>query len=169
MNKLKVCKPTAKHVAFVAGNLRLSDLEELRALGVTGPPQDALQQCVEFSFLCWTMFYKDNPVAITGVIPQARFEGSSPFTGIGTDTGKGKDTAAPWLVGTGSIDLCPVAFMRTSRWAIGEYLNFFKRLSNIVYARQVKSLRYLKALGFTIDTPRTFANGTFHTFHMEAK
>jgi hypothetical protein len=68
-----------------------------------------------------------------------------------------------WLLGTERIDDIPVTFLRQS-FAQMQRICAGKRVYNYVHAENEKSLRWLKALGFTImeAEPYGWLNKPFH-------
>lgn len=124
----------AEDTKAFTGRLRADDLDELSIFGYK-----SVQDCMEYGFMasqeCYTILYKGIPCAIYGIVPT---------TLIGS-------SANIWLLGT--PDMCHIkkTFMKLSRLCIGEWLNKYPVLWNIVPTSYTKSLRWLKWLGANIN------------------
>lgn len=77
-------------------------------------------------------------------------------------------TGAPWMLGTHLLDRHPGALMRHCRRYVADMLALYPRLVNFVDARNVRSIRWLKRLGFTFHpaAPYGEAGLPFHRFEM---
>lgn len=77
---------------------------------------------------------------------------------------------APWMLGTDRMARLPRAVMAQSRAMIPRMLALFPHLINFVDARNVRSIRLLKWLGFEIHPAAPYgAQGLpFHRFDMRA-
>lgn len=102
----------------------------------------------------WAFIAADGePVAVFGVAPV------SLISGIGT----------PWLLGTERVFAFPGVLIREGRRYLQAMRNVYPSLANHVDARNVKSIRWLKHLGFTIGEPEPYgvAGLPFYPFHLE--
>jgi hypothetical protein len=74
---------------------------------------------------------------------------------------------APWLLGTDRISRHGATLIRASRDYIAGMAQHFPVMVNFVDARNADSIKYLKAVGFTLDAAEPFgALGLpFHRFH----
>lgn len=72
----------------------------------------------------------------------------------------------PWLIGTRELDKQAGIFARRSLAMIGVFMRAYPRLVNHVDARNRRTVRWLRSLGFVIDEPEPFgALGLpFHRF-----
>ncbi len=86
--------------------------------------------------------------------------GFVPITLMGSD-------AAPWLVGTTHLERYPKVLTRDARRFTERVQQEYPRLVNYVDARNDHSIRWLRALGFTLDKPEPFGlhKLPFHRFH----
>lgn len=79
-------------------------------------------------------------------------------------------TAAPWIIGTDLLNEESRDLIRMTRSVNRDALHHYDQLWNVVWSENTKSIRYLKACGFTIGPERTTAQGSrYHPFTMERK
>jgi hypothetical protein len=78
--------------------------------------------------------------------------------------------AAPWMMGTDVLDRHPGALMKVCPRYIAGMLSTYPHLLNFVDARNTRSVRWLKRLGFTLfpAVPYGAAQLPFHLFEMKA-
>lgn len=124
--------------AELLANVRPADQDECDALFGEGQLSDALDKSIAGSVLLWTYTYKDQVAAIFGVCPAAGL--------LGRD-------GLPWLVGTPLIDKSRGIFMRLAPPMISKMEQVYPRLVNVVDVRNVKSIAWLKRMGFTLLDP----------------
>lgn len=76
----------------------------------------------------------------------------------------------PWMLGTDVVDRHPGALMKTCPRYIAGMLTQYPHLLNFVDARNTKSIRWLRRLGFTIHPAQPYgvAQLPFHLFEMRA-
>lgn len=77
--------------------------------------------------------------------------------------------AAPWMLGTPVLDKHPGALMKRCRRYVDGMLHTYPHLLNFVDARNKRSIRWLKHLGFTIHPPVPYGAQQlpFHLFEMK--
>lgn len=133
-------------------DLREADRLELEA-STHNKPEKAIVQSIRMSAACWTAEYDGVPVAVFGVTPINMLEGKG----------------SPWLLATTDCDKLIVQFVRQTRVYIPIMLSLFPRLENLVDARNAKSIRWLRRLGFHIRDaiPHPYSGTLFHPFDME--
>jgi len=139
-----------EHVDHVRGRLRRQDQDEV--LAATGmEPDDALQRSFRHSSVTWAAELQGRAVALFGA-------GASGISRVGN----------PWLLGTDMLGRAGRAFVQHSRQYVQCLLRHFPVLVNVVDARNVLSLRWLRWCGFTIEPPGPFGpfRLPFHVFHM---
>lgn len=95
--------------------------------------QDALTKSIENSAEAFVAVIDGDPVCAFGVVP-------SKVPGVGT----------PWMVGTSTIDQHGTAFLRGSKAVISDLMNRWNLLLNYADTRNVRGLRWLRFMGFTI-------------------
>lgn len=76
--------------------------------------------------------------------------------------------AAPWMLGTDVLDRHPSALMKRCRGYVADMIRQYPHLLNFVDVRNVRSIRWLKRLGFTFydAMPYGKAGLPFHLFEM---
>lgn len=147
---LAIAVATPEDVEALSGCLRLADLEEIRAASGLGPA-NALRRCCAFSTHVWVA--RDGtkePIAVWGVGP------------LSLVAGRG----CPWLLASSAFDEHGRQVVRLSRPLLAAMRKAYPRLENHVDARNVRSVRWLAWLGFTIDPPAPWGveGRPFHRF-----
>lgn len=144
----------AGDVDHVLAHMREPDRLECAALFGEGHEESMLRRSVAVSILAWALCFDDIPAAVFGV------------SSAGTLT---SDVGIPWLIGTDAIDKNRGAFIKLNRIYIPKMLELFPRLVNQVDVRNVKSVAYLKRMGFTMLEPiQVGPSGMpFHPFFMD--
>ena len=129
---------------------------------------------------------KPEHAAITPYLRQSDIDEITAFTGISPDLAVAYSIAATergfavfldgrlcavfgvahggiiWLVGTDDITCHPITFYRVSRRIFNRLNSGYSHLENYVDTRNNQCLRWLKWLGFSIDTPKPHGAGGFH-------
>jgi hypothetical protein len=79
-------------------------------------------------------------------------------------------SGAPWMLGTDVLDRNSRSLMRLAPGYISVLQNEFSHLENFVDARNARSIRWLRRLGFSIREPRRMglSDVTFYRFEMGA-
>lgn len=147
---IAIAVATPEDVDILSGDLRPADLEEIRAASGLGPAA-ALRRCWAFSTHLWAA--RDGPqkpVALWGVGPVSLVEGRG----------------CPWLLASPAFDEHSRQVARLSRPLLAAMRSAYPRLENHVDARNVRSVRWLAWLGFTIDPPAPWGveGRPFHRF-----
>lgn len=139
----------------VAQRLRPSDVDEIQAAHGLGADVGAVVMAsVELSDAPMAAWAGDEPIALLGCAPCGTLLG-----GFG----------APWLLGTPACAGFPRVFVGAGRTFVAGWLRRHGRLSNHVDARNLDSVRWLRAIGFDVAAPAPFgAMGMpFHRFSMQ--
>lgn len=132
---------TPADVLALADDMRFLDRQELEAShGANILP--AVQRAVDISTKCWAVYVNDTLVMLGGVAPICM------LTGIGS----------PWMLGTDALENVPGALTRVGVEYLRVVQGIYPELVNYVDARNVKSIRWLRRLGFTI-APHTTPYG----------
>lgn len=118
----------------VAPRLREADRMEVEAC-TTLSMHDALATVINYSVSAWTIEVDGEPAGLFGVHPQ------SMLGGIGS----------PWMLGTPALETAASTLTREGRRYIRRMLDMFPTLINYTDVRNVKSIRWLRALGFSFD------------------
>ena len=127
-------------IEYLANNMRQQDMDEVYA--ATGSSQLAaiLRQSVTESALLVSVEYDGRLLCIGGAASQSLLS----CTGI------------PWMLGTNELSWHSALFVRHGKRCISELLTRFERLENHVDARNTKSVRWLRSIGFTVDDPQPY-------------
>jgi len=123
------------HLFWLANNMAQADRDEVQASGGHGPYR-ALADSLERSAAAWTGMVNDEPVRMFGVTP------IDILTGIGS----------PWLLGTDQVKRYGYTFLKLNKKYVPKMLELFPRLVNYVDARHEVAIRWLKWLGFEMDS-----------------
>ena len=126
----------AEDAKYLNGFLRSEDADEIGIFGhkdFMAHFDFAISQSIE----SYAMLYKGIPCAMFGICPTSL---------LGSD-------ANIWLLGTPEMAHVKKTFMKLSRLFIGEWLNKYPRLWNLVPCDYEKSLKWLKWLGAEINGP----------------
>jgi hypothetical protein len=140
-------------ILLLAPRLRRADIDECEALFGKGSLNRAMTETFAHATLRKTVEVDGVPIAMFGV----------------SATSLLSDTGHPWMFGTPTLDRQSRALITVSRHYIAHMLTLFPRLENIVDARNVKSIRWLRRLGFEVTPaePRGAQGLPFHRFVME--
>lgn len=124
-----------------------SDIDELAALGVT--PEMCMRGGMEHSRNVFTAFFYGRPGMMFGCVEHATH-------------------GVPWSVVTTAVQTFPIPFLRLTKRFM-ESLDM--HLENYVDARNLRTIAWLKWLGFTIDepVPAGIDGEMFHRFWRAAK
>jgi len=146
--------PTREQIEFIAAHLRQPDRDEMEAMHGKCDVAGLLWHGVQMSSLCWLASKPDGePVAVFGVAAMSLL------------SGKG----APWCVGTSHLDRCPGALVAAPPAYIDRMRAEFPDMHNYVDARNTRSIRWLRRMGFAIEDARPMgvAGLPFHRFTMK--
>ena len=136
-------------------DIRPQDLAEADALFGPGKIRGALTDSLASSAMAWTGEAPDGLAWMFGVAPAQGLLG---------------DIGLPWMVGTRLVDRERRALTLLTPAYIARMLAAFPILTNIVDARNTKSIRWLRHVGFELmpATPMGAAGLPFHLFTMRA-
>lgn len=153
MSSLVVRQATWLDLLLLLPRIRKADVDECEALFGKNTVSVAACETYRNSQMRYTMEEDGIVIAMFGVAAPSLLS----------------TVGAPWMFGTDQIEAHPRSLMRDGRTYIDAMLRLFPRLENIVDARNTKSIRWLRHLGFTIDPaiPVGVARLPFHPFVME--
>lgn len=146
---IRPATPEDAEALFAA--LRPADLRECLAYG-QADVRAGIAESIAGSFFCWSAHEDTALLAVFGVGPL------SMINGIGS----------PWLLGTPLLDRRSRLLQRLAPQYVAKMLQFFPHLLNFVHVENVRSVRWLKRLGFTIHPPAPYGRlgHLFHRFEM---
>lgn len=121
-----------------------------------GVPVDRLLQTCACSSQIWAARDREGtPTALWGVAP-------------GTDD---PDIGQLWMLACEAFDNDPGQLQELSRLVLGEMLDQFFRLENLIDSRKVRAIAMLRALGFAVEPAAANAamqDGSFHLIWIDA-
>lgn len=137
------------HIAHVAAWMRACDVAEIWA-SHHYTAQAALLEGVAVSTLAYTAMVDGEPVCIFGVAPRSLL------------TGEG----LPWMLATDGLQQIERVLARMSKPVVEAMLDAYPMLGNWVDARNTRTIRWLKWLGFTVEPAAPFGAEQlpFHRF-----
>lgn len=143
---------TAIHAEVIAANARPDDVAELWAT-CYAVPEKAMVDGIRWSDFAFTGCADGVPVCMFGVYSD------SFLINVGT----------PWMVGSTLLDRYAKTFIKECHRPLLEILREYDRLENYVDARNARSIKWLRWLGFTVDekpVPYGVQKLPFHKFWM---
>lgn len=150
---IKLVPATRDDVTEVAANLRASDIAELKAAhGDNVNVDTALYLSYIRSTNCQAAHLNGKAIAIFGFVKMVHRPG----------------VLVPWLLCTDELKLHAKTHIRETRRAVKEALKDVGYLFNYVHAENEASIKFLKAVGFTIHPAEPFGRKgeLFHMFDM---
>lgn len=141
-----------EHIAHIAAHIRDSDREEIWA-STMSRPERALASGLYYSDFAQTGMVDGEPVMMWGIVKESL---------IG-------NVGVPWMLATKRLDEVAVIFLRRCKAPLREAMNRYDRLFNYVDARNTRTIRWLKWLGFKLaekPVPYGFSNLPFYKFEM---
>lgn len=121
---------------YIAANIRASDRKEIYYLAAL-KPLPAIRTTAAMSDYAWTAFVDDRPALIFGVCRRTTMS----------------DTGMPWALGTDEADRHVTEYARQSRMFFDGITQAYSRLENYALAENVKTIRWLKWMGFDMEEP----------------
>lgn len=144
---VEVAPATPADAAWVEANLRAADAAEMRALA-RGPGE--VLRCVERSRWALAARVDGTPACVFGLADGA---------GVGV----------PWLLGTDLVAQHRRVLVRHAPAYIGQMLAESGRLWNVVHARNLQAVRWLRRAGFTLhpEQPHPITGEPVQPFEMQ--
>lgn len=151
MSAIDVIPATVDHARALAPRMRAADRDEVWASGGFGPLA-ALERSLALSPLAWTGTVDGVPACMFGAASASLLGGEG----------------VPWLLGSDLIERHQRAFLRRNREYVRQMQAAFPVLRNMVDARNMTSIRWLRWLGFTIGPAVRWGTAglPFHPFWM---
>jgi hypothetical protein len=150
--RLKFSPVTDAAVKHIAKNLRINDVQELRAvLGNDMDAYECLIKSVAVSEECHVLTtHLGEPVALFGLAPVYLLNGQG----------------CPWLLATDGLMDHPRDIVMLGKRKVLEWGKRYDKLFNFVDARNLRSIAWLKHIGFTVLDPEPFGveGLPFHRF-----
>lgn len=141
-----------EHIPPVAANMRPDDVAEVTAMGLS--PQLALKLSLAGSLHGFTAMLDGEPIAMLGLVPKSLVEG----------------LGAPWLLGTEAVYRQGRALIGLARKVMPLFSDSTPSMTGLVAEQNVRAIRYLRRIGFTVGEERQVIGGTeFVQFTMERR
>lgn len=137
MAKAEVVPATPEHAEELALTMREADVAELWASSLC-EPREALINGIKCSDQAMTGLLDGEVACMFGVTPTSMLGGN----GI------------VWMLGSDLIEQHPKHFLRRCRAEVAVMARNYDVLHNWVDDRNVKSIRWLRWLGFTVESPQ---------------
>lgn len=139
MSTLQVRVATLDDCVELAENLRPADRQEAQAL-YGDHIAEALIQAQQQSPLCLAIWAQQQLIALAGLTCPTFLS----------------NQAAPWLLATPAIEQHWLAITRLVKRVLPHFLKLYPQLANVVHAEHTQSQRWLRRLGFNIDSAVAF-------------
>jgi len=148
---LELRKATQEDIDAILRTVRQENIAELEVLGVG--LEDSLLWSLDHSSEATVAVIDGEVVCAFGVV-------ATPKKGVGR----------PWMVGTSTIDRHSIEFLRSSKVVLTDLLRRWDLLVNYADTRNLRGLRWLKFMGFTIHEAEPLGERQlmFHRFEKEA-
>jgi hypothetical protein len=152
LGEYRVVTATLAHVAPIASAMRQEDAAECLA-GCGLDPYAVLLRSLAISANAWTVLKGEEPVAMLGVARKSALS----LVGV------------PWLLGAEGFSGARRFIVHYSKEIVATMLRYYPRLENMVDARYVKSVRWIRWMGFTVEPAEPYGPSgmPFHRFWME--
>lgn len=151
VRELQVVMANPELLAKVAEMARRADVDELWATAMM-TPAEALAVGLKLS-TTFVALADGAPLCAFGITPVSILSGSG----------------CPWMVSTYALDNCAADFIRHCKHDLQSFFGEWQLLYNLVDARNVRAIRWLKWLGFKVLPPIPYGpfKLPFHPFVME--
>lgn len=127
------------HGDYIAAHMREIDRREIYYMA-TLDPQRAINVTAAHAVAAWAVLLDGVPALIFGINRRSR----TSLIGV------------PWLLATDALDEHPLALAKASKEYVARFFRAFDRMENHVLASNVKTLRWLRWLGFDMEEARPF-------------
>jgi len=133
---------TDDDIEYIAAKMRWADIREIRAAGDTRNLFDVVADSVADSSMCVAVEHNGALLCVGGAASRSLLSGN----GI------------PWMLCAQDIERHSKLFLLHGAQCISVLLLRYAMLENYVDANNVKSIRWLKKMGFTIHKPMPHPN-----------
>lgn len=149
----RITTAQTEHIQLLVGKVREHDAMEFAAMGET--PASVLRSALSVSHHAYTAWVGEEVMCIFGIADMSVLGGRG----------------CPWLVGSDLIDKHRRWFLSRCKEALPIISQSYSHLENCVDARNVRAIRWLRWLGFTIHpaAPWGILGEPFHRFEMRCQ
>lgn len=136
-------KATKKELRFILQNLRIQDVEELKASHGEKWQRIAYKNILKIPDEYRLIGYSkdDKPILMYGIVPAEN------------------NIGVIWMLSTQDITKEQVSFLRQSKAFILESLEYFRIICNFVHSKNTLAIGWLEWLGFTVESPKVIGLG----------
>lgn len=134
MSRVTFREPTRFDVGFIGA--RMAKIDRLECAVYGRSPTEALALAMDASVLCWTGCMNGLPQAMFGVTP------------VSLLTGWGR----PWFLGTDKARKAQREFLTMAPDFLARIEVIFPKLDNYVHQSNGAAIRWLRRLGFVVET-----------------
>lgn len=128
-----------RHAKLIARNMRLTDVEELRA-GWELEPEASILDALSYSYFARTLFFDLQPLAIFGLSALSIMP----------------SRAQVWVFGTRAIDEHRITFAKASRAAVDLLFTQCGLMTNMIDLSDERALKWMRWLGGTLMPDHAF-------------
>lgn len=154
MAEVTLRKPHHRDIAELGTRMRPADVAELAACDHFDPLK-VVERSVNASPICYAALCDGEVLCIFGVAPLR------PYLLL-------EDRGAPWLLATPAFERHSRSLIALTPAYIQQMLGAYPKLENFVHAENLRAVRWLRRLGFTLAPAAPYGpNGApFHRFEM---
>ncbi len=143
-------KSKKEDIIYLYDKLKPEDVKELNILGYN--PKTALDDCFNYSRVCYTIFHNKIPIGIFGFC----------------DDEENKNIAKIGLLTTPKIKEIKIKLIKEANIFINSILKNYDYIYNIVHIKNTNSIKFLKVLGFKFISTIKIQNENFILFKKES-
>jgi hypothetical protein len=148
MSRIEIVHAERRHINHIALRIREMDRHEVSAMGST--PKRSLRKGFHYSSKPLTILDKGEPIGMMGVVPRSLIDGSG----------------FAWLLGTEALYDYPREWALLGPRILAGFMEEYRIIENVVSVGNKRAIRFLRHLGFTIETAPTLYGGVeFVGFH----
>ena len=145
---------TARHVYELAARLRQADIAEI--LGSGNSVKRSLWRAYRNSIMCKAAIIDGEVAAMWGLCLSMR-----PGLSLLSDLG------VPWLHTSAAVERLPLSFVKVAKAELAALKALRPRLENHVAASYAQAIKFLRLIGFTVETPAAGVTGVeYCRFHL---
>ena len=150
---MRSVKKNTKDIKFILDNLRNQDRNELFSIYGDSWKNTVFRNVLNINEdYCWIEYSNDNqPILMYGIVPNEN------------------NVGVIWMLSTQDITKEQVSFLRRAKEFIAEGSEKFSLLCNFVHSDNILAIKWLKWLGFVVESPKVIGLGKkqFLFFHKE--
>ena len=151
--QVEIRKSRQEDILPIAHRMREADVKEIWASHRT-TPYKALLNGIKAEGSCWTIFGDGTPEAMIGIVRMSLLS----------------NKGYAWMLGTDVLTEDKRLFMRLTKELFDDVVEGYNYLENHVSMENRLSLRWIQAMGFTVEDKIIKRNGVpFKKFFMEIK